>query len=311
MGFTSFPLPALPLGEERLLFRSQKEFALSVPNPPARLVVNTGRRANCPTFPQPYKRRLKLLWRIKQLMNLGMLPLREVKIVIRILIVEDESKLAKLLKEYLQGEGFQVELAGTLAAAKEKLAFEPELIILDLTLPDGNGLDLLRQIRSTGSELPIIALTARVAELERVLGLELGADDYVTKPFSARELLARIRAILRRTGNLETQETTLVEVGDLSLDLSRHQVRVGPKELSLTPTEFKLLATLAEHPGMLYSRTQLVEIALGDYVPGYERVIDTHMSNLRKKLGDSAQNPKYIATVYSLGYKLLDKGDAK
>ncbi len=225
--------------------------------------------------------------------------------VSRILLVEDEKKLAELLAAYLKEEGFQVEVAETLGTAQIMLETEPELVILDLTLPDGNGLDLLRQIRASGSRLPVIVLTARVAELERILGLELGADDYVTKPFSSRELLARVRAILRRAKDMEPQKTTLVTVGDLKIDLEGHQVWMGGKELSLTPTEFKLLSTLAEHPGMLYSRTQLVEVALDGYVPGYERVIDTHLSNLRRKLGDSAQDPKYIATVYGLGYRLV------
>lgn len=224
--------------------------------------------------------------------------------VSRILLVEDEQKLAQLLRAYLAEEGFQVELATNLASAQTLIANEPDLLLLDLTLPDGNGLELLRQIRASGSELPVIILTARALEVERILGLELGADDYVTKPFSSRELLARIRAIFRRTKKT-APKPQLVKIGSLKLDLDAHRVWRDGEEIELTPTEFKLLSTLAEHPGMLYSRTQLVEVILDGYVPGYERVIDTHLSNLRKKLGDSAQDPKYIATVYGMGYRLL------
>jgi len=179
---------------------------------------------------------------------------------------------------------------------------EPDLVLLDWMLPGMSGLEICRQVRQK-SNIPIIMLTARTEEVDKLLGLELGADDYVTKPFSLRELTARIRVVLRRTEPDDENKTETIKVGGLEINLNRHEVWSEGKSISLTPTEFKILTLLLSNPGRVYSRLQLLDAALGFAYEGYERSIDTHVSNLRKKIEPDPVNPRYILTVYGTGYR--------
>ena len=226
-----------------------------------------------------------------------------------ILVVDDEIKIVRVLRGYLEAAGFQVTGAydGTeaLAAFRNEL---PDLIVLDLMLPEVDGLDVARAIRRE-SDVPIIMLTARVDEADRLIGLELGADDYVTKPFSPREVVARVRAVLRRVGGPEPASRVL-SAGDVSLDLDKRQASVGGRPVELTPTEFDLLATLVENPGRVFSRLQLLDRIQGYAYDGYERTIDAHVKNLRQKIEDDPKHPDYILTVYGLGYKFAEPPDA-
>jgi len=227
----------------------------------------------------------------------------------RILIVDDEPKIVRVLRGYLEVAGFQVVAAydGTeaLAAFRNEA---PDLIVLDLMLPEIDGLDVARAIRRE-SDVPIIMLTARVDEADRLIGLELGADDYVTKPFSPREVVARVRAVLRRVGGSEPASRVL-SAGDVALDLDKRQATVGGQPVELTPTEFDLLATLVESPGRVFRRIQLLDKIQGYAFEGYERTIDAHVKNLRQKIEEDPRHPHYILTVYGLGYKFAEPGDA-
>lgn len=218
----------------------------------------------------------------------------------RILVVDDDENLLQVISEYLRSEGFATLQAGdgmtALAVWRDQ---HPDLVVLDWMLPGQSGLDVARQIRQQGNT-PIVMLTARADESDKLVGLELGADDYLTKPFSMRELVARIRAVLRRSRS-EAGEPEVLALGDLTLDLGAHTVRRGGQEIPLTATEFKLLALLARSPNRVFSRLQLMENAIGDYYEGYERTIDSHISHLRRKLGQEA----LIQTVYGTGYKLV------
>ena len=220
----------------------------------------------------------------------------------RILVVEDEGKIVDILRLYLEREGFEVAAALTAGQARERLERElPDLVVLDLNLPDGDGLEICRQLRQR-SPVPVIMLTARDEEVDRVVGLELGADDYVTKPFSPREVVARVKAVLRRAeAPLTVQE---VRVGDLLLDPAKYQVQCRGQTLELTPTEFKLLSVLASSPGRVYSRGQLLDLVQGDSFEGYERTVDAHIKNLRRKLG--SLGCRGVATVRGVGYRLED-----
>ncbi len=221
----------------------------------------------------------------------------------KILFIEDEQKILMLVKKYLEQEGFEVLTADSGYQAREFLKnIEPNLILLDLMLPEMNGLDLCREIRKT-SNVPIIMLTAKTQETDKILGLEMGADDYITKPFSLAELTARIRAALRRSdfGSLEKEES--IVRGDLLINFDRYQVKLKGKDIPLTATEFKILALLAQNPGRVYSRLQILNAALGESYGGYERSIDTHISNVRHKIEKNAADPQYIKTAYGLGYK--------
>ncbi len=232
----------------------------------------------------------------------------------KILVIEDEKQLVRALRGYLEQAGFDVIVAydgrtGYFMARQEK----PDLIILDLMLPEMDGLDVCRALRQdsdpTVAEVPIIMLTARVEETDRVLGLELGADDYVTKPFSPRELVARVRAMLRRLKPLRegrAQLTTLLRSGDLVLDPVRHEVRIGEKIVDLTPTEYDILYLLMSHPGRPFSRSEILDRVQGIAFEGYERSVDVHIKNLRRKLGDDPRSPRYIQTVYGVGYKFKE-----
>lgn len=217
-----------------------------------------------------------------------------------ILVVDDEIHIRKVVEEYLKRGNFRVASAGDGQAALAVFRAEkPDFVILDLNLPKLDGLDVCREIRKE-SNVPIIMLTARVEEADRLIGLELGADDYIVKPFSPRELVARVRTVLRRTSpTASAPETRKISEGDLEIDLDAHSVTLAGQAVDLTPTEFNLLAALAASPGRVFSRLQLLETAQGQAYEGYERTIDAHVKNLRAKLGAA----KYIETVFGVGYR--------
>ncbi|HYF95193.1 MAG TPA: response regulator transcription factor [Symbiobacteriaceae bacterium] len=221
----------------------------------------------------------------------------------RVLIVDDDERMLQVIDEYLQSEGYiTLKAADGAEAVRVWQEKRPDLLVLDWMMPRMSGLDVARQIRQHGST-PIIMLTARAEEADKLVGLELGADDYLTKPFSLRELTARIRAVLRRSkpDAAQTQADT-VSFGEIVIDLAAHTVRVGGDEAGLTATEFKLLSVLGRSPNRVFSRLQLMEAAVGDYYEGYERTIDSHISHLRRKLGGYES---LIQTVKGTGYKLV------
>jgi len=223
-----------------------------------------------------------------------------------ILVVDDEPKITKLARDYLEQGGFQVQIAadGTTALAIARHE-RPDLVVLDLNLPGTDGLDVCRALRRE-SEVPIIMLTARIDEVDRLIGLELGADDYITKPFSPRELVARVRAVLRRSsGNI--QQSGLIRAGDLEIDSDGYRVMLSGETLDLTRSEFGLLAILAQHPGQTFSREQLLDRLHGVSFEGFARSIDAHIKNLRRKVEDDPSEPRYILTVYGIGYKFTDE----
>jgi DNA-binding response OmpR family regulator len=224
----------------------------------------------------------------------------------RILVVEDESKIARLVRDYLEHAGFEVVVAsdGEVALAETRRA-RPDLVVLDLGLPGRDGLDGARSLRRT-SNVPIVMLTARGEETDRVVGLELGADDYVVKPFSPRELVARIRAVLRRTEATGAGGTEVLRVADVEVDLPRMRVAVAGRPVELTPTEFQLLATLARQPGRVFTRGQLLDAVHGVAFESYERAIDAHVKNLRRKIEPTPGHPRYLITVHGVGYRFAD-----
>ncbi len=220
----------------------------------------------------------------------------------KILVVDDKKELRALLKEYLEQEGFTIVQAengqqALFVARQEK----PDLIILDLMMPEMSGFEFMRAY-SREADTPIIILTAKLDENDKVLGLELGADDYVTKPFSLRELTARIHAVLRRVEKQEVPQEIL-RAGDITLDRSGRMVLVADEPVDLTPSEFDLLATLMSTPGRAYTRLELLERLQGSAYEGYERTIDVHIRNLRSKIEPDDSNPRYIETVYGVGYR--------
>jgi DNA-binding response OmpR family regulator len=221
-----------------------------------------------------------------------------------ILVVDDEPKITQLVRDYLERAGFTVRTAGDGREALMRARTDrPDLVVLDLGLPQLDGLDVARQLRRD-STVPIIMLTARDDEADRVAGLELGADDYVTKPFSPRELVARVRAVLRRQLDAPTSEH--LAAGDLTLDLPRMRVSVAGRAVDLTTTEFQLLAALARQPGRIFTRAQLLDAIHGVAFESYERAIDAHVKNIRRKLEPNPREPHYLLTVYGVGYKLAD-----
>ena len=224
-----------------------------------------------------------------------------------ILVVEDEKDIRELVRFHLEQEGYAVQEADSGEAALDQVAIQrPALVILDLMLPGTDGVEVCRRLRlhHAANPIPVIMLTARAAEVDRVLGLELGADDYVTKPFRPRELLARIRAVLRRRG--ESDPPSMVfQHGDLMLDREGHRVNVQGRPVDLTPSEFELLAALLSAPGRVFSRLDLLDRVQGTAYEGYQRTIDYHVKNLRAKLGDPPHAPRYIETVYGVGYRLM------
>ncbi|MFH1137938.1 MAG: response regulator [Pseudomonadota bacterium] len=220
-----------------------------------------------------------------------------------VLIVEDEEKITNVLKDYLERAGFEVySLDGGGPAAEVVREKRPDVMILDLMLPDKDGLTVCREIRAF-SDVPILMLTARTDEVDKLVGLELGADDYITKPFSPREVAARVKAVLRRTSP-ET-ERAKPAAGPLILDSKYHQAAVSGRPLFLTPTEFTLLETLSSQPGRVFSRIELVGFIQGDSAEGYDRTIDSHIKNLRKKLADHLPGKTIIKTVYGVGYTYI------
>jgi len=220
----------------------------------------------------------------------------------RILIVDDEEMIVRTVKAYLDREGFKTYTAFDGDAALQ--AFDekgPDLIVLDLMLPKKSGIEVTRAIR-TKSSVPIIMLTAKAAEADRVVGLELGADDYVVKPFSPRELVARIRAVLRRYEG-DRGEVERIAVGDIEIDLKTRELKVAGRDVELTPTEFDLLAYLARHPGQVFTRLQLLREVQGYTYDSFARTIDTHVKNLRRKIEEDPKNPRHILTVHGVGYR--------
>jgi two-component system alkaline phosphatase synthesis response regulator PhoP len=223
-----------------------------------------------------------------------------------ILVVDDEPKIVKQARDYLEKGGFRVVTAGDGKTALAQARHErPDLIVLDLNLPEMDGLDVCRALRRE-SDVPIIMLTARVDETDRLIGLELGADDYITKPFSPRELVARVRAVLRRVRG-GVHQPGLVRVGDLEIDLHGHRVTRTGEPIHLTRSEFNLLAVLAQHPGQTFSRAQLLDRLHGVAYDGYDRSVDAHVKNLRHKLEPDPGEPCYVLTVYGVGYKFTDE----
>jgi DNA-binding response OmpR family regulator len=223
-----------------------------------------------------------------------------------ILVVDDESRITQLARDYLEHAGFAVVIArdgpGALSAFKVE---HPDLVVLDLGLPGLDGLDVTRALRKE-SNVPVIMLTARAEESDKLVGLELGADDYMTKPFSPKELVARVRAVLRRAESAAPAAQNVLRALDLTLDVPRLRVTQGERRVELTPTEFELLATLVRQPGRVFTRAQLLDAVRGVAFESYERAIDAHIKNVRHKLEPNPREPRYILTVYGLGYKFTD-----
>jgi two-component system alkaline phosphatase synthesis response regulator PhoP len=223
-----------------------------------------------------------------------------------ILVVDDEPKIVKQARDYLERSGYRVLEASDGKTALAQARHErPDLVVLDLNLPGMDGLDVCRALRRE-SDVPIIMLTARVDETDRLIGLELGADDYITKPFSPRELVARVRAVLRRVRG-GVRQPGLIRAGDLEIDLHGYRVSRGGETIHLTRSEFNLLAILAQHPGQTFSRAQLLDRVHGVAYEGFDRSIDAHIKNLRRKLEPDPTEPRYVLTVYGIGYKFADE----
>jgi two-component system alkaline phosphatase synthesis response regulator PhoP len=223
----------------------------------------------------------------------------------QILVVDDEPRIAEICRDYLERAGFKVIIAGNGAdAVMLARARQPDLVVLDLGLPKMDGLDVTRALRKR-SNVPIIMLTARVDESDKLIGLELGADDYLTKPFSPKELVARVRAVFRRT-DIGTGKSDVVRAADVTVDIPRMQARVGHRSLELTSTEFELLAMMMRQPGRVFTRGQLLDAVRGEEGDALDRVIDVHIKNLRRKLEPDPRSPRYVLTVYGVGYKFAD-----
>jgi len=224
----------------------------------------------------------------------------------QILVVDDEPRIAEICRDYLERAGFKVTIAGngadalTLARTKQ-----PDLVVLDLGLPKMDGLDVTRALRKR-SNVPIIMLTARVEESDKLIGLELGADDYLTKPFSPKELVARVRAVFRRV-DVGGGQSDVVRAADVTLDIPRMQARVGKRAVELTSTEFELLAMMMRQPGRVFTRGQLLDAVRGDEAESLDRVIDAHIKNLRRKVERDPGKPRYLLTVYGVGYKFAEE----
>jgi two-component system alkaline phosphatase synthesis response regulator PhoP len=222
-----------------------------------------------------------------------------------ILVVDDEPKIVQLARDYLEHAGFAVLTAGDGASALQAVRTRhPDLVVLDLGLPKVDGLEVMRSVRAAGAT-PIVVLTARDTELDTLLGLELGADDYMTKPFSPRELVARVRAVLRRTERAIAPRDR-IEAGDLALDVPRLRTTVRDRSVDLTPTEFAILAAMARQPGRVFTRSQLLDAVHGVAFDSYERAIDAHVKNIRRKLEPDPARPRYVLTVYGVGYRIAE-----
>ena len=225
-----------------------------------------------------------------------------------ILVVDDEQKIVQLVRDYLERAGFRVLTAANGKAALSLAHSErPDLIVLDLGLPEMDGLDVTRALRKA-SNVPILMLTARSEETDKLIGLELGADDYITKPFSPKELVARVRVVFRRMEMYTDANTEMIQAADLTLDVPRMRVTaVGRTVEGLTPTEFELLAAMARHPGRIFTRAQLLDAVHGVAFESYERAIDAHIKNIRHKIEPIPGEPRYILTVYGVGYRFADQ----
>jgi len=226
-----------------------------------------------------------------------------------ILVVDDDKTIVKIVRGYLEQAGFSVLGAYSGNSALETLRSErPDLLILDLMLPDQDGWDITRTIRAESrlATTPIIMLTARVEDTDKIIGLELGADDYITKPFNPREVVARVRALLRRSDLSSSTQPQQLKVGSLTLDLDRYTLQMNDRPIEVTPTEFNLLKVLMESPSHTFSREELLEKALGYGYEGFGRTLDTHIRNLRKKIEPDPKNPTIIQTIYSIGYRLIE-----
>jgi len=223
-----------------------------------------------------------------------------------VLVVDDEPEIVRLVRDYLERAGFAVAVAADgPSALRAARSARPDIVVLDLGLPGMDGLDVARELRRDG-EVPIIMLTARTEEADRVAGLELGADDYVSKPFSPRELVARVRAVLRRTDSARTQGD-VVRAGDaLVLDAARMEASVDGRSVELTPTEFALLLHMARQPGRVFTRAQLLDAVHGVAVESYERAIDAHVKNIRRKIEPDPRAPRHLLTVFGVGYRVAE-----
>jgi len=226
-----------------------------------------------------------------------------------ILIVDDEYQIREMVRTFLINEGYDVlEAENGIEAIDRLKTNHVDLILLDVMMPDMDGIQAIREIRILHKKMPVIMLTAKTDEVDKLLGLEMGADDYITKPFSLRELVARMKAVLRRSSNTDDEETEeIIERNEIMINTTTYEVYVSGKKINVTPTEFKILYTLAAKPGRVYSRLQLMNIAMGEAYVNYERSIDTHVSNLRKKVEKDPANPMYIQTVYGIGYRFGGK----
>lgn len=226
--------------------------------------------------------------------------------MIKILVIDDEANIVRLVRDYLEQAGYRVLTAANAETGLHILRREtPDLLVLDLGLPDRDGWDLTRLVRSDRqlANIPIIMLTARVDENDRIIGLELGADDYITKPFNPREVVARVRAVLRRTSAGKTTFSRRISNADLTLDLDEHSLTVRGRQVELTPTEFELLSLFMENPGHTYTREELLEKTLGYSYEGTGRTLDSHIHNLRHKIELDPAEPVYIQTVHRIGYR--------
>jgi DNA-binding response OmpR family regulator len=222
-----------------------------------------------------------------------------------VLLVEDELEIARVVRDYLQHAGFEVIVVGDGGSAVASVrSARPDLLVLDLGLPGTDGLDVAREVRRW-SETPIVMLTARGDESDRIVGLELGADDYVVKPFSPKELVARVRAVLRR-GRASRRGDEVLRVADVEIDTAKMRVTVAGEAVELTPTEFQLLATLAREPGRVFTRSQLLDAVHGVAIESYERAIDAHVKNIRRKIEPTPGSPRYLLTVHGVGYRFAD-----
>jgi DNA-binding response OmpR family regulator len=222
-----------------------------------------------------------------------------------VLVVEDEIEIARVVRDYLRNAGFEVIVVGDGGSAVASVrSAKPDLLVLDLGLPGRDGLDVAREIRRW-SNTPIVILTARGDETDRIVGLEIGADDYVVKPFSPKELVARVRAVLRRT-RTAARGDEIVRAGDVEIDTAKMRVSVAGAQVELTPTEFQLLATLAREPGRVFTRSQLLDAVHGVAIESYERAIDAHVKNIRRKIEPTPGSPRYVVTVHGVGYRFAD-----
>ena len=230
---------------------------------------------------------------------------REANGLTTVLVVEDEIEIARVVRDYLRNAGFEVIVVGDGGSAVASVrSAKPDLLVLDLGLPGRDGLDVAREIRRW-SDTPIVMLTARGDETDRIVGLEIGADDYVVKPFSPKELVARVRAVLRRT-RAAARGDEVVRAGDVEIDTAKMRVSVGGTQVDLTPTEFQLLATLAREPGRVFTRSQLLDAVHGVAIESYERAIDAHVKNIRRKIEPEPGSPRYVVTVHGVGYRFAD-----